>query len=192
LSNRDIQTPALARKLSHRSTIADRIYGLIEIGFGMRELGEIIGVSDESIRGWRDGRSEPKRRHSDALDDLRAVSLILLEGGLSGETIKQWFRSTPPTRLGHRQAPRPIDVIRSDPQAVTAAAVAELEEDYDVMAEILDEAKRPAASPAPTETGDGTDAVASAEAAELNEILGPAKRKRIRTQQHALASSDSA
>jgi hypothetical protein len=152
----------------------------------MSELGEIIGVSDESIRGWRDERSKPRRRYSNVLDDLRAVSLILLEGGLPPESIHNWFHSWPP---GHSGAPRPIDVLATDPQAVAAAAVAELEEDYDVMADILYAARRPL----DREEAD-TEKRIESEPAEVDEdfteISAAAKRKRIRTQQRVIASSD--
>ena len=81
-SSEDATRSTLAPKLGHKSTDAERTEALIELGFGMRELAEIIGVSDETIRGWRDERSQPRQRHGNILDDLRAVCLILLDGGL--------------------------------------------------------------------------------------------------------------
>jgi DNA-binding transcriptional regulator YiaG len=189
MPDQDPRASALVRQLSHKSTTAERVNALFEIGFAMRELADVIGVSDESVRGWRNQSSAPRRQHGDILDDLRAVALILLEGGLSPEGIKQWFRSTPP---GRRQAPRPLEVIASDPQAVAAAAVSELEEDYDTMADILYTARRPEA-PADPDQVEADEAGAPVKdeksVAGSREITGPARRKRIR-QQRNLSPSD--
>ncbi len=134
----------LARKLSHKSTIPERIEALTALGVTISELASTIGVSDESVRGWLKQSSTPRRQYSNVIDDIRAVALILLDGDFPVERITSWFHSTPP---GHRRAPRPIDVITSDPQAVAAAAVAEIDGDHEDMAKILYDARRPAVVP---------------------------------------------
>lgn len=175
--------PALAQKLSHKSTSDERVDALIGLGLAINELATLIGVSEETIRLWRNKSSSPRRRHREVLDDVRAVALILLKGDVSPDGIVEWFHSRPP---GHRNAPRPWEIITSDPQAVAAAAVAELEEEYDVMAEILFDAKRPE----PLHDRDGESAAAEAASVEVSErVSGPARLKRIKAQQRALASS---
>ena len=131
---------ALARNLGNLSTTAERISALVELGFSYPEIGTAVGVSDEAVRGWKKRNAAPRRRHGDALDDLRSAVLILLEGEIAPERVRQWFVSNP--KPGDR-IPRPMDVLNSDPQAVAAAAVAQIHNHDADVAEILRNARLP-------------------------------------------------
>lgn len=176
----------LANSLGHKSTVTDRIDGLVEVGWSISELADIVGVTDEAVRIWRRKNDIPRRRNRDILDDLRAVVLVLLQGNTSREEILQWFHSRPP---GQTHAPRPIDLITSDPEAVAAAAVLELEKQYSAMARILCDALRPDHFDAPAAS---EDPVVSDRAAtdERDTAAEPARRKRIQARQRARTLSN--
>jgi len=69
------------------------------------------------LRNWSAG-AEPRLDAAITLDDLRAVTTVLLDGGMEPERIAYWLISRDP-----KTRERPIDQIASRPTAVLSAAV---------------------------------------------------------------------
>ena len=126
----------LRRWLGNLSSTIERLDALEALHFSTATVAEAIGVSLQTIRDWRNKGVKPRPDAREALDDLRAVALLLIEGGLDPAEIEPWFVSK--TRFDESGAvARPYERIASDPEAVFAAAEAELRKLNRVEAAIL-------------------------------------------------------
>jgi hypothetical protein len=115
--------------LARTATTAERVEGLLALGLAARELADAVGVASSStVRNWVSEDSEPRLDASIALDDLRAVALILLEGGLEPRRAGLWITSRDPGRL---EGQRPIELVRRLPLEVLSSA-------HDLLLEIFE------------------------------------------------------
>ena len=108
---------ALQAQLSHTSTISERVRGLAALGLPPAQTAKACGVSVSGLRNWANGSSEPRGDSAIVLDDLRAVTLLLLDR-MTAERVVIWLTSRDP----HTRR-RPIDEIAVTPSDVLAAAL---------------------------------------------------------------------
>lgn len=109
------------------SSPAERISALLHLGFKYDEIAAALGASGVSVRGWAEGKPLTTS-NEDCLDEFRAIALLLYQE-LGPTAVRSFFRSRP--------APggkRPLDYIRTDPNAVGAAAMAEIRRREDLAA----------------------------------------------------------
>jgi hypothetical protein len=162
----------LMRGLGVLSSPRQRVNALLSLGFSHAEIGIAVGVSGQAVRLWADGSLRPNKRNQNHLDEFRAVALLLVEE-LNEAAVRAFFCSRP---APGRQPP--LDYVHADPQAVGAAAMAQIayqEElrvrdrhlgDADdvapIVRELLAEARddTPAPGPAEPDPPDGQDTVA--------------------------------
>lgn len=110
----------LERSLSPTATLSEVIHGLLSLGLRVEELAALTGNSESSVQKWMQGRQQPRRAHL-LIDELRAITLTMLRGGLEPERITSWLRAR---QLVGEPFPRrrPIEVIAEDPLAVMSAS----------------------------------------------------------------------
>jgi hypothetical protein len=89
------------------------------MGLSVEELSLSIGVAENTIRNWADGAADPRRAADRVLDDLRTTVVALDEAGVRGSRAVNWLRSRNRAWLENG---RPLDILRSDPLLVLAAA----------------------------------------------------------------------
>lgn len=112
------------RELDHllapTATISERVKGLLGLGLPAAEIAKAVGVgSTSTLRNWATGDTEPRADAVIALDDLRVTATVLLDGGLEPERAVSWLLSRDPKHLENE---RPIDIVRTAPMKVLAAA----------------------------------------------------------------------
>jgi hypothetical protein len=108
---------ALAERLSPNTSVSEHVQGLLDIGLSTEDIARVAQTSPRAVRNWRSGQSQPRNLMSAAVDDLRAITLVLLHEGLKPQQAAQWLRSR---RLETGQ--RPIDEIAFMPIEVIRAA----------------------------------------------------------------------
>jgi DNA-binding NarL/FixJ family response regulator/DNA-binding transcriptional regulator YiaG len=111
------------RLLAPTATTPERVEGLEALGLAAEQIAIATGVSPSTVRNWRRGVGDPRPGAAAALDDLRMVAKVLLEGGLAPDRISLWLASR-----DVRTRQRPLDQIGLEPTQVLAAALAELSE----------------------------------------------------------------
>jgi transcriptional regulator with XRE-family HTH domain len=111
-------TQDLRDRLGTAATTSERVRGLNEVGLPASQISRAIGVSPSTLRNWVAGQAEPRLDAAITLDDLRAVTTVLLDGGMEPERISKWLISR-----DARTRERPIDQIASRPTDVLTAAV---------------------------------------------------------------------
>jgi hypothetical protein len=111
----------LEELLGPMSTTRERVSGLVAL-MGASRIAESAGVSESSVRNWLSGQAEPRSRTATTLDDLRSVSLMLLEGGLDVERIGMWLTS----RDGDGLRPH-IEIAKRPAEILTAASAIAME-----------------------------------------------------------------
>lgn len=140
----------------------ERISVLLALGLSVEELALSLGVAANTIRSWADGSAEPRRSADRVLDDLRTVVVALDEAGVQGARAVRWLRSRNRAWLDNE---RPLDILRSDPLLVLAAAeepeLVEQEPKQTVHSIAAAQARRYAGSAARS-TGEGQQAEAVA------------------------------
>jgi hypothetical protein len=75
-------------------------------------------VSSTAVRKWAEG-TEPRSEAAMAIDDLRALTVVLLEGGFEPERIRSWLVSRDYDWL---DGARPLDEVAKRPGLVMSAA----------------------------------------------------------------------
>jgi hypothetical protein len=113
----DVCPPALV-DLDPRASVGDQIAAILEAGVTVEELTRLVDVSSSSIHNWRSGKAVPRADAALILDDARQAVLVLREAGAKDHAPGRWLRGRN-RQLGNE---RPLDVLRSDPMRVLAAA----------------------------------------------------------------------
>lgn len=103
--------------LAPTAGVSSRIDALLAAGLTNPQIADAVGTSAPPVRNWHQGRSKPRPVAWQRIDDLRRVLLILARAGYRGETAGEWLQSR---ALPGNQ--RPIDLIKSKPLEVLAAA----------------------------------------------------------------------
>lgn len=140
----------LLEALGNTSTPATRLRALGQLHFRTGDLARALGVTPQTIRAWVKDDSNVRSEYRYVLDELRLVVKTLLEGGLDDRAIQPWFTSKP------GKTPRPIDLIRTDPDAVLIAAEEQLNEAPREALRILEDGSAPPDPPASEENGAAT------------------------------------
>ncbi len=111
-------TPApTAEMLGSASTTSERVQALAAI-LDMSLVARAAEVSPTAVKNWLDG-AEPRADGAMAIDDLRSVVFVLLEGGFEPRRIRSWILSRDFEWL---EGKRPLDVIVHQPMSVLSAA----------------------------------------------------------------------
>jgi len=85
------------------------------------QIARAVGVTVSAVRNWSTGQAEPRTDAAITLDDLRATTKALLDGGMEPERVARWLISRDP-----KSRQRPLDAIASRPTEVLAAAFDEV------------------------------------------------------------------
>ena len=112
-----VSADAAAVHLGAASTTSERITTLVAI-FDTSLVCKAASVSSTTIRNWIDG-TEPRPDAAIAIDDLRSLALLLLEGGFEPPRIRSWLLSRDFDWL---DGDRPLDQISLRPGTVLSAA----------------------------------------------------------------------
>ena len=110
---------AIAHALTQTASAQECVNALLRLGLRVEELAETLGVEEHTIRNWSDGSAKPGRAAGRALDDLRALVLVLEENGVTSINAVNWLRSHNRRWLDNK---RPLDLLRTDPLLLFAAA----------------------------------------------------------------------
>jgi hypothetical protein len=105
--------------LASTATISERVQALLAIGLRSADIARCSGVSQSALRNWSSGSAQPRSDAAIVLDDLRIVAKVLLDGGIAADRAVSWLTSRDPDRFHDC---RPLDLIRSEPMSVLAAA----------------------------------------------------------------------
>ncbi len=97
----------------------NRVEALLDLGLEAEELANALGVTTTTVRNWARGSATPRRVAVRTVDDLRRAVVILADAGITGSTAGQWLRSR---QGGILEEERPLDIVRTDPIRVIAAA----------------------------------------------------------------------
>jgi hypothetical protein len=105
--------------LASTATTSERVQALLAIGLRSADIARCSGVSQSALRNWSAGSAQPRPDAAVALDDLRTVAKVLLDGGITRDRAVSWLTSRDPEQFHDC---RPLDLIRSEPMSVLAAA----------------------------------------------------------------------
>jgi transcriptional regulator with XRE-family HTH domain len=105
--------------LASTATTSERVQALLAIGLRSADIARCSGVSQSALRNWSSGSAQPRPDAAIVLDDLRTVAKVLLDGGIATDRAVSWLTSRDPDRFHDC---RPLDLIRSEPMSVLAAA----------------------------------------------------------------------
>lgn len=111
---------AVLAKLNEASPLCDQLQALVkDIGLKDRELMKLVGVSRATLARWR---KEGQGDRPPPLDDLRAISALLIKSGaMRPESVSGWLRSRNRGLSWHR----PLEVLeQGDFSLVLTAAEA--------------------------------------------------------------------
>jgi transcriptional regulator with XRE-family HTH domain len=106
--------------LGKGSPTAQRLRALRQIGFTNVEIAEILGVTEEAVRGWLYKNARPRPRAFQGIENMRRVALLFLTKGKSEETVYSWFNSAMDDFDPASRTPR--DLILDNFGGVLAAA----------------------------------------------------------------------
>jgi uncharacterized protein (DUF2384 family) len=93
------------------------------LGLTYEEIGTTIGVSERTLRRWRNGLNLPHRSQRERLEDLRELRFLLGEVFPKPEDQDEWLRS--PSRILRGRTP--ISFLRQGKVAPVRDALATLE-----------------------------------------------------------------
>lgn len=116
LTNSPLSEPST---LGATAPTPSRVEALLDLGLEAEELADALDVTPTTVRNWARGSASPRRVAVRAVDDLRRAVVILADAGITGSTAGQWLRSR---QGGILEDERPLDIVRTDPVRVIAAA----------------------------------------------------------------------
>lgn len=114
-----IDRETLATRLAPTSPTPTRIEVFLKLGLEVEELAAALDITPNTVRNWLNGDATPRRAAVRVIDDIRQTLLVLSEVGIEGVDAAQWLRSR---QGGALENDRPLEVIRTDPVRVLAAA----------------------------------------------------------------------
>ncbi len=109
----------IAKPASHKRrptpSYQERVSELEQAGLSVHVLAESIGVTDQSVRHWLIGRSEPASKSQIKINNLRRVLHDVIEAGAEPESAAVWMR----TPVDEDSFPNtPMEVIGDNPEVV--------------------------------------------------------------------------